>query len=164
MTIYQSAPVLGVGFANFPVAFTSDLIRLADAPLALSEAGRAPHNVVIGTLVELGPVGLLLLALFLGPLVVRRGWGAEATTIRATMASLMTMALFLDVVANRKQVWLVIGLAAGLAYVARRETQACAATDPPPDDRGAIADRTSGVYEAQDTRLRSTTVNSHTLS
>jgi hypothetical protein len=32
----------------------------------------------------------------------------------------MVSALFLDVLSNRKQVWLAIGLAAGLTYIARR--------------------------------------------
>ena len=51
----------------------------------------------------------------------------QGTTVQAALASLVTMALFLDIVANRKQVWLVIGLAAGLAYLARRG-------EPPPSD------------------------------
>jgi hypothetical protein len=82
--------------------------------------GRGPHNLVIATIVELGPLGMLLLALFLGPLVLRRGWGPDAATVQAALASLLTLALFLDILSNRKQVWLVIGLAAGLAYLARR--------------------------------------------
>ena len=75
---------------------------------------------MILTIVELGPIGLLLLAAFLGPLVLRRGWGPEALTVQAALASLLMQALFVDMFANRKQVWLVIGLAAGLAYLARR--------------------------------------------
>jgi hypothetical protein len=43
--------------------------------------------------------------------------------IQAALVSLMTLALFLDIVSNRKQVWLVIGIAAGLAYIARHRTQ-----------------------------------------
>ena len=118
VSIYGSAPVLGVGYANFPVAYTSAAVRASDV---LNGHGlqRAPHNIVIGTMTELGPIGLLLLALFVLPLVLRSGWGPDAAIVQAGLASLMTLALFLDIVGNRKQVWLLIGLAAGLAYVQR---------------------------------------------
>jgi O-antigen ligase len=118
-TIYQSAPVFGVGYDNFPVAYTPEVVQATNVS-TLVKAGRAPHNILISTLVELGPLGLTLLALFLGPLVVRRGWGRDAATVQAALASLLTLALFLDILSNRKQVWLVIGLAAGLTYLARR--------------------------------------------
>lgn len=119
-TIYGSAPVTGVGYANFPVAYTPEAIRASGATYAGAfVVGRAPHNLIVGTLVELGPIGLLLLALFLGPLVLFRGWGPNATIVQAALASQLVAALFLDVLANRKQVWLLIGLAAGLAYLAR---------------------------------------------
>ena len=119
--IYESAPVLGVGYANFPVAYTPDIVRQSN--VSYTRAGRAPHNLVVGTLVELGPIGLTLLALFLGPLVLRRGWGPDAAVIQAALASLLTMALTLDILGNRKQVWLVIGIGAGLAYLKRRNDQ-----------------------------------------
>ncbi len=38
-------------------------------------------------------MGLVLLALFVLPLIVNRGWGPEAGTVRASIASLMTIAL-----------------------------------------------------------------------
>ena len=118
--IYQSAPVLGVGFANFPIAYTPEAVAAASITSVYRlEVGNAPHNVVVGTAVELGPIGLVLLAGFLGPLVLRRGWGPDAATIQAALASLLVVALFLDVLGNRKQVWLIIGLAAGLGYLAR---------------------------------------------
>ena len=119
-TIYQSAPVLGVGFANFPVAYTAEMVRASDVISWVYTEGRGSHNIVIQTIVELGPVGLLLLAAFLGPLVVRRGWGPEAVVVQAALASLLIQALFVDMFTNRKPVWLVIGLAAGLAYLGRR--------------------------------------------
>jgi O-antigen ligase len=121
LKIYSSAPATGVGFANFPVAYTADVIRAAGVTSRSGQVvGRGPHNLVVGTLVELGPIGLLLLALFLGPLILRRGWGPNAAVIQAALASLLATALFLDILSNRKQVWLVIGIAAGLAYLARR--------------------------------------------
>jgi exopolysaccharide production protein ExoQ len=131
LTIFASSPVLGVGFANFPVAFTPSLVQLADLSTVLTEFGRGPHNLVIGTLGELGPIGILLLAMFVGPLVLRRGWGPEAAAIQATLASLLVTCLFLDIFANRKQVWLIIGISAGLAYLARRA--AAAAPNTPSD-------------------------------
>lgn len=118
ITLFRSAPVLGVGYANFPVADTQNAIRAAD--VSARHLGAGPHNLVIGTTVELGAIGLLLLAAFLLPLVLRRGWGPDAVAVQASLASLLTAALFLDILSNRKQVWLLIGLAAGLAFVRRK--------------------------------------------
>ena len=123
LVIYQSSPAVGVGYANFPLAFTP-AVRQAAGPTSYLHTGLGPHNIVVGTLAELGPIGLVLLALFLLPFVINRGWGPDAATVRASIASLLTMALFLDIVGNRKQVWLMIGLAAGLQYLARREAAA----------------------------------------
>ena len=120
VTIYGTAPVLGVGYANFPVAYTPDVVRASDVTSWATLQGRGPHDLVVGTLIELGPIGLLLLALFLGPLVLRRGWGPDAATVRAALASLLTAGLFLDILSSPKQVWLVIGLAAGLTSIAWR--------------------------------------------
>ena len=120
LTIYQSSPLTGVGFANFPVAYTIDAVRASGVtyPSAFV-VGRGPHNLVIGTLVELGPIGGLLLAMFLVPLVLRRGWGPDARAVQMGLAALMGSALFLDILSNRKQVWLMIGIAAGLSVIAR---------------------------------------------
>jgi O-antigen ligase len=128
LLIYASAPALGVGYANFSLAYTPEVLR--EVYSSYRNSGLGPHNVVIGTLAELGPVGLVLLLLFLLPLVVNRGWGPDAATVRASLASLLVIALFLDVVGNRKQVWLMIGLAAGLQYLARREAASRAAPKP----------------------------------
>ena len=63
--------------------------------------------------------------------------GSDAATVQAALIGLLTTALFLDILSNRKQVWLVIALAAGLSYLARVErgrlagTSMDAATDPP---------------------------------
>ncbi len=120
-TIYQSSPVLGVGFANFPVAYTPEMLRASSVTSWLYTEGRAAHNFVIMTLIELGPIGLMLLAAFFGPLVLRRGWGAQALVVQASLAALLIQALFVDMLSNRKPVWLVIGFAVGLAYLARRD-------------------------------------------
>jgi O-antigen ligase len=118
--IFGSAPVTGVGLDNFSVANTPERVRdtAVSTGTVQSLANLGPHNIVVGTLAELGFVGLVLLAAFLVPLVVRRGWGPDAAVVQAALASLLVMAMFLDVLA-RKELWLLIGLACGLAYLAR---------------------------------------------
>ena len=103
---------------------------------AASFEGRGPHNLLVGTLIELGVIGLVLLALFLLPLLLRRGSGPDAAVVRAMLASLCTLALFLDIFSNRKQVWLVIGLAAGLAYLRQRSERALASGARPQSSEG----------------------------
>ena len=109
--------------------YTPERVRQSDVGIysANNPAYRAPHNIVIGTLGELGPVGLFLLAAFLGPLVLRGGWGPDSAVVQAALASLATSALFLDIL-NRKQLWLLAGMACGLAYIARNERLRDAAT------------------------------------
>ena len=123
LVIFETSPVIGVGFANFPVAYTPQLVM--EAGVGFNQgAYRAPHNLIISTSAELGLVGLVLLGLFLVPLVLRRGWGPDAQMVRAILAAFMVDSLFLDLFANRKQVWLIIGIAAGLAFLARRAESA----------------------------------------
>jgi hypothetical protein len=131
LLIYGSAPVTGVGLANFPVAFTPARMREADVTIAsYRPANRPAHNIVIGTLGELGTIGLVILVLFVAPLLLRTGWGPDAAAVQAVLASLATMALFIDLY-NRKQVWLILGIAGGLAYLARRtSTEATAGGQP----------------------------------
>ena len=129
LSIYRTRPITGVGLANFPNAYTPEIVRESDVGLntANDPAYRAPHSLLISTLAELGPVGLALLAFFLLPLALQRGWGPDAAMIQAGIASLLVTALFLDVV-NRKQVWLLIGIACGLAYLAREARKARGST------------------------------------
>ena len=153
--IFESSPVIGVGYANFPVAFTPSLLRAANANEAIGTA-QGPHNIVVGTAGELGIVGLVLLALFLVPLILRRGWGPDGVVIQAILTSLMIDALFIDIVGNRKQVWVAIGLAAGLAYLAKQDRRRAAAApaagplslpaaaSPARQPRGAIRGRAPG--------------------
>lgn len=115
-TIFGSSPITGVGFANFPVAFDPHLIQATDVAGAV-HAGSGSHSIVFGTLAELGIVGFALLTLFLVPLILRRGWGPDGSVVQAALTSLLVAGLFLDIIANRKQVWLVIGIAAGLAWL-----------------------------------------------
>jgi hypothetical protein len=135
LSIIESHPVLGVGYANFPVANTLDIARASD--VRLGHVGSGPHDLVIGTVTELGPIGLVLLALFLLPLVLRRGWGPDAAMVQAALAALLLAALFVDVLSDRKQVWLMIGLAAGLAMLRRVRSTEPAADQPQVPDAGA---------------------------
>jgi O-antigen ligase len=121
LSIIASAPVTGVGLANFAIANTPELLRSSSVqttdPDAL--ANLEAHNLVVSTLGELGFVGIVLLGVFLVPLVVRRGWGPDADFVQAALASLVIIALFQDMLA-RKEFWLLIGMAAGLAYLKKK--------------------------------------------
>jgi O-antigen ligase len=130
LQIFGSAPLTGVGFANFPIANTPDLVAqagLSDA--SLSAFGS--HSIVVGTFGELGLIGAICLILFIGPLVLRRGWGPDGAAIQAALAAMLTAALFLDVL-NRKQVWLVVGIAAGLRYLRASESRPPEPEQSPP--------------------------------
>ena len=138
--IVTDHPITGVGLANFAVAVTPERIRDTTAASQSAEtiANQAAHNIVIGTFGELGIIGLILLAAFIGPLIFRRGWGPEAEVIQAAIASIFVLALFLDVM-FMKQVWLFIGIGCGLAYLARtggpRARQGSGFTPLPDRDR-----------------------------
>lgn len=121
LSIYESAPLTGVGISNYPVAYTPEIVRSSAVGVYSSQNGayRAPHNIAVQTLAELGPVGLALLALFLIPLVVRAGWGPEGPVVQAVVVSLVTSSFFLDMI-NRKQLWLFLAIACGLALLRSR--------------------------------------------
>jgi exopolysaccharide production protein ExoQ len=145
--IFESAPVTGVGYANFPVAYTPELVATADLERATG-AARAPHSIIVGTLGELGLIGLACLVLFLAPLTLRRGWGPDGAVVQAILASLLVSGLFLDVLGDRKQVWITIGLASGLAYLARQATKSTTSTSGPGRSLKAVALPTSGPSPA----------------
>ena len=111
LVIIETSPVVGVGYGDFPAGFTHEAIFDSTiGPLAHPGLGRGRHSIVVGTLGELGIVGLLLLVAFLVPLVVRRGHGPEAAAVQAALVGLLVSALFLDEL-GRKQLWLMIGIA-----------------------------------------------------
>lgn len=123
LAIFANNPVLGVGYGNFPVAFTPEIIRDVSVPglnPGVLIPGLAPHSSVVGTLSELGIVGATFLALFLLMTLLRSGSSADGGAIRTILLALFAQSLFLDVF-NRKQVWLVIAIALGLAWHAVRE-------------------------------------------
>ena len=143
VVIFETSPVIGVGYANFPVAYTPKMVMEAGVGLSYQGAYRAPHNLLVSIGAELGLVGLVLFGLLLVPLVLRQGWGPDAQVIRAILAAFMVDALFLDLFGNRKQVWLIIGIAAGLAYLARRAKSADEEADAADGRAVAVAVRPS---------------------
>ena len=120
LAIFAASPWLGVGIANFPVANTPERARDAPLPITSGEglANFAPHNIYVGTLGELGVVGLVLLATFVLPLILRRGRSLDGVIVQSALASLLVIGVFLDLL-NRKEFWFFVGLAAGLTYLAR---------------------------------------------
>ena len=121
LTIFQSSPVVGVGYGNFPIAYTPEIVRsspIGEAATIFYQSGS--HSILVGTLAELGAAGLLILGTLLLQLIRRRPYGDYGQAVRAMLIGLMISALFLDVL-NRKQVWLVIGIAAGLTFLRARE-------------------------------------------
>ena len=119
IAIIAESPLGGSGIGNFPAAFTPELIAQTDVNPEIGTE-RGPHNLIVSTLGELGIIGGIALLLFIGPLVLRPGWGHHATAVQAGLASLVVSAMFLDIFGNRKPVWLLIGLAIGLAYLRRQ--------------------------------------------
>ena len=129
LQIYESAPLTGVGIDNFPIANTPERIRDATITVGTvdSLANLRAHNIVISTLGELGIVGLLVLAAFVVPLLVRVGWGPDAPLVGASLGAIVSISLFLDMF-DRKETWLFLALASGLAYL-RRHPPAAATGD-----------------------------------
>jgi exopolysaccharide production protein ExoQ len=125
LQIFDTAPITGVGYANFPIAYTPDLVAQAGVT-GYTDPAFGSHSIIVGTFGELGIVGAVCLILFVGPLLARRGWGPDGPAVQAMLAAMLTAALFIDVL-NRKQVWLVLGIAAGLAYLRRHQPSAVAA-------------------------------------
>ncbi len=133
-SIFGASPLIGVGFDNFPIAFTSERIRLAGVP-DLTLVGSGPHDIIVGTAAELGLVGLVLLALLIAPLFARAPGRRELVVVQAALVSLLVDALFLDIFSNRKQVWLLVGIAAGLLWSHRHAIAPAPRRWPVPEQR-----------------------------
>ena len=123
LSIITRNPIIGVGFANFPTAFTPEAIRATEVPglnLGILVPATAPHSILIGTLAELGVVGLLLLAGFFISIFRRPGYGALSSPVKIILFGLLVQAFFLDLL-ERKQVWLIIALILGLGVAEMKE-------------------------------------------
>jgi exopolysaccharide production protein ExoQ len=111
-----AAPLLGVGFGNFPLAFTPYAIAQASASSAGGAlfAGRAPHNVLLGISVETGLLGGLLLVAFFASALLPSTSDRTGTMLRVALISLFVQSMFLDILLQ-KQLWLFLALAFGFA-------------------------------------------------
>jgi len=122
--IASQAPLVGVGFSNFPVHFGVQEMRAA--PLDLQHRhlmiGRAPHSIYLSNIAELGIVGFtLFIAWFLTILFTMKGNNLAFVAVRGALVAYLVQGMFLDIL-NRKYFWLVLGLAEGCRLImARRE-------------------------------------------
>ncbi len=128
--------LLGAGFNNF--AFAYDEAFMTAHQQQFAQWHRAPHNLLLGTAVELGVVGLALLL---------AAWGAQFRLLRniapgdaeyplrlaleAALIAIFVAALFLDVMVM-KYLWLAFMLVAVVAnaHAARAHTTASAKEIP----------------------------------
>jgi O-antigen ligase len=134
-----ASPLTGVGFGNFPVAFTPYAIAQVSAASGASGAlfaGRGPHNVLLGIAVETGVLGGLLLVVFFASALLPPTRDRTITMVRVALISMFVQALFLDILLQ-KQLWLLLGIAFGLA--ASRRLERLGGTQEPPVSRPAVS-------------------------
>lgn len=120
-TIFGQHPLVGVGYANFPSAFTPAMIQISNVPGLQPDAlynGRDPHSILVGTAAELGIVGIVLLGLFLWSVLSVRSSVGLWPFVRAAVIAMLAQAMFLTLL-DRKQLWLILGMGIGLAAAAR---------------------------------------------
>jgi hypothetical protein len=126
VNIFAAHPVAGVGYGNFPVAFTPEVIRATDVPgldINVLFPGAGPHSIIIGTLAELGIVGIVLLLPFLGLALFGRAEHRSWAVAQAIVLALLVQSLFLDLM-NRKHFWLMLAIAFGLIWRATLDRRA----------------------------------------
>jgi O-antigen ligase len=124
LSILAAAPLIGVGFANFPVAFSPYAIAQAPAAAAVQGAvyaGRAPHSVLLGTAVETGIVGGILLIVFFASAFRQPASDGITNLVRVVLVGLLVQSLFLDILLQ-KQLWLFVAIAFGLTAAQRADS------------------------------------------
>jgi O-antigen ligase len=123
--VWTGNPVAGVGYGAFPSALTLEVVRAT--PLFTPDTGFltppiGSHSLLVGTVVELGVIGLLFVLAFLWNVVrPRRGDAPLAEMARLAVLAMVVQALFLDIL-GRKQLWLFIAIACGLSLATRLRT------------------------------------------
>lgn len=117
LRIFASEPIVGVGFGNFPLAFTPNVIAQV-AGAHTGGPGRDPHNVLLGAFAETGLIGGLLLIAFFGTAFLRVHGGGLSNAVRAALVGLFVESFFLETLL-RKHVWLLVAIALGLAAAHR---------------------------------------------
>lgn len=98
----EQSPLYGYGLSNFPLAYNE--FRSVEPSQGVS---RGSHSIYIGTLVELGVIGLFLLIYTLVEhfKILIRCRGAESDALKAALLAMLVAAVFLDVL-WRKSLWL----------------------------------------------------------
>ncbi|WP_185974745.1 O-antigen ligase family protein [Deinococcus detaillensis] len=119
---------LGVGLGAFPTAFDNQAIFKSSLKSINSEEiypGRAPHNIYLSNLSEVGIPGTALFILFLYS-TMSSLWTyprkKSSIIIYSVLIVYISQGFFLDVT-NRKYFWLFLALAIGCEAVKRRERE-----------------------------------------
>jgi O-antigen ligase len=104
--------LLGAGYNNFPFAYDQAFLQTPHQIYGISDWHRGPHNLLVGTAVELGVVGLFLtLAAWVAQFRTLRNIGPDEpeygmrVALEATVIGTFVASLFLDVMVF-KYVWL----------------------------------------------------------
>jgi O-antigen ligase len=147
-----SNPLTGVGFGNFPLAYTPYVVDQASAgfvPIYALSAGRGAHNVLLGTFVETGVVGAVLLVVLCASALWQTSDARIMNVVRATLVGLFVQSLFLDIL-GQKQVWLFIAIAFGLGAARRVAVSAATSTSSPDTDAATGMAVRAGVRSRRD--------------
>lgn len=124
--------LVGAGYNNFPFAYDQAYLQTPHQMWSMADWHRAPHNLLIGTSVELGIIGLLLLLVaWFAQFRMLRDIGAAdpdypiRVALEAAVLGTFVAALFLDVMIF-KYVWLTFMLMALVrnAHYVRRASYA----------------------------------------
>jgi O-antigen ligase len=121
-TLFTSSPVAGVGFANFPVAFTQQAIDVSPVSVLAAEdavVGQGAHNLILASLVETGLIGTTLVVVTMLTILRETGRAGSGTVVQVTLVALLVQSLLLDILLQ-KQLWLMVAFGLGLA-AARRD-------------------------------------------
>ena len=137
LNVVPEHPMIGIGYGDFPSVINPENVRATILPVQTDvlDFPIGPHNIVVGTLVELGIVGLILLFGVARSLFRGRAHAEAAVLARAVMIGFAIQSLFLGI-ANLKQVWLFAAITLGLA-AAERLSQA----DEPPATEAVAGER-----------------------
>ncbi|GAB4443967.1 MAG: hypothetical protein Kow00120_13560 [Anaerolineae bacterium] len=131
-TLVVGNPVMGVGYGTFAHLYPRSEFAWFDNAMRDSERIRVAHNTYLEIVVGAGVIGLVayLLLLFVSWRDLRRTariaprgsviWAA-ANAFELALIGIMISNLFLSI-QHFKYMWLTIGLASALAYLARRMT------------------------------------------
>jgi len=135
-------PVLGLGYGNFqPSVAQAATIEYVDAPTFIPSGRRiAPHSIYVGSLVELGFVGFVLLGFAIGSLFLPRLRGTPQY-LEICVFALLIYAAFHDSQAS-KYLWLPVALLAGSRTFCRQTGHAAQAA--PTTNRAATHSRHRG--------------------